>query len=155
MLRLRDVLPGPEFLHPGSRVKKEPDPRSGSAKKKFLTKKILLSSQKYDPWCLSLIPNPDLFHPGPRIWISDPRVKKALDPRSRTRNTVLNKQLYPTVAIRGLGTVPLYPGHSSFPVVPIIPVFLGKINITHRYLHINCAVPNSLQHAVYSLLLSQ
>ncbi len=45
------------------------------------------------------------------------------------------------------GCVSLYPDHSSFPVVPIIQVFLGQINITYRHLHIYCDVSSSLQHS--------
>jgi len=33
VLRIQDVYPGSEFVHPGSRVKKFPDPGSGSASK--------------------------------------------------------------------------------------------------------------------------
>ncbi len=65
-------------------VKIVPDPGSGSATlgdnefKYFEPKELLLSSQKYDPGHLS------------RIWIfpiSDPAVKKAPDPRIRSRST--------------------------------------------------------------------
>ncbi len=88
MLRVRDVYPGSEFFHPGSRVKKILDPGSRirihvKLFKYFLSKQLFLSSRQYDPGC----------HPGygSRIrilifylcWISDPGVKKApdLDPQ--------------------------------------------------------------------------
>jgi hypothetical protein len=46
-------------------------------KKDFLTKKLFLSPQKYDPRCSSRIPEPDFYS------ILDPRVKKSLgDPGS-------------------------------------------------------------------------
>jgi hypothetical protein len=54
---IRDVYPGFEIFNPGSRVKKIPDPGSGSALKNFstvfLTQKLFLSSWKHDPGCSS------------------------------------------------------------------------------------------------------
>jgi hypothetical protein len=45
LLRIRDIYPGSEFFHPGSRVKKKiPDPV-------FFTKKLFLSSRKNDLGC--------------------------------------------------------------------------------------------------------
>jgi hypothetical protein len=37
VLRIRDVYHGSEFFHPGSRVKKIPDPESGSKNLSILT----------------------------------------------------------------------------------------------------------------------
>jgi hypothetical protein len=59
-------------------------PGFGSASKNlsiFDPKKLVLSSQKYDPGFSSWIPDPDLdfFYP-----ISDPGIKKATDPGSAT-----------------------------------------------------------------------
>ncbi len=67
VLRVREVFPGFEFFHPGSRVKKisDPDPHQ----RLNITPKKCLRSQKYNPGCSSLIriliflPNPD---PGSR-----------------------------------------------------------------------------------------
>jgi hypothetical protein len=84
VLRIRDV-------YPGSRIQlfSIPDPNClhpGSASKNFsvLTqKKWFLSSRKYDPGCLSWVPDPDAdFYPSR---IPDPGVKKAPDPGSRIR----------------------------------------------------------------------
>jgi hypothetical protein len=74
---------GYEFFQPGSRVKKVPDPGSGSATRKlsiFNPKKLILSSRKYDPGCLFRITDP-----RSQIWIfatPDPAAKKASDPGS-------------------------------------------------------------------------
>ncbi len=82
MLRIRDVYPGSEFFHPGSRVKKASDPGSGSAAKNLSTLmpiKLLLSS--YYPGCY---PGsgffPDFCLPGSR--------GKSTGSRIRIRNTV-------------------------------------------------------------------
>ncbi len=63
-------IPDPNFfiLDPGSRVKKIPDPGSGTAFKYFEPKKLFLSSRNYDPGYSSRnrIPDPDLdFLPIP------------------------------------------------------------------------------------------
>ncbi len=79
MLRIRVCLSrilDPNFFHPGSRVKKIPEPGSRVKKRSyvFLTQKLFLSSQKYDPGCSSRIqiPDPNLdFLPIP-----DQEVKK-------------------------------------------------------------------------------
>jgi hypothetical protein len=81
VLRIRDVYPGSDFSiqDPGSRDKKIPDPGSGSASKNlsiFNTKKLFLSSRKYDPGCSSRI-RIQIFYPSR---IPDPGVKKA-DPQ--------------------------------------------------------------------------
>ncbi len=85
VLLIRDIYPGSEFFHPGSRVKKVPDPGSRiriHIKEVFLTKKLFLSSLKYDPECSSRIQIRILiFYPS---WIPDPGVKKAPDPGSGT-----------------------------------------------------------------------
>ncbi len=47
---------GSKFFHPGSRVRKIPDPGIGTAS----TQKLFLSSGKYDPGCSSRIQIPDL-----------------------------------------------------------------------------------------------
>ncbi len=73
VLWIRDFNPGSEFFHPGSRVKKIPDPRSGPASTNlsiFNPKKLFLSSRKYDPGCSS------------RIWIPDLDFLSILDPGS-------------------------------------------------------------------------
>jgi hypothetical protein len=63
-------IPDPNFSIPdtGSRVKKIPDPGSGSALKdlKFLTPEIVLSSRKYDTGCSfrTLDPGLHFTHPG-------------------------------------------------------------------------------------------
>ncbi len=74
------------FSIPDPRVKKSPDPGSGSTtlnRQKiwmFLTQKVLLSSLKYDLVCWSQI----------RIFVyPDPGVKKSPVPESRIRNTVI------------------------------------------------------------------
>jgi hypothetical protein len=64
VLRIRDVYPGSELFHPGSWVKKVPDPRIRiriKKFKKFLPKKLFLSSGKNDQRCSSRIRNTD-FH---------------------------------------------------------------------------------------------
>ncbi len=48
----------PNFFHPGSRVKKIPDPGSGSASRNL---NKCLSSRKYDPGCSIPDPDPDYF----------------------------------------------------------------------------------------------
>ncbi len=101
VFRIRDIHPGSEYLHPGSRSKFCPSqiknfsipdqyffhPRSASKNLTILTQKWFLRPQKYDDYPGSWIqyPDPD-FLPIP-----DPGVKKAPDPRSwiRIRNTVL------------------------------------------------------------------
>jgi hypothetical protein len=70
------------IFHPGSRVKRIPDP--GSTLKNFLPQKLFLSSRKCDPGCSSRIrtPDPDLdffTHPGSRIQ----GAKKTPDPDPR------------------------------------------------------------------------
>jgi hypothetical protein len=83
VLRIRDVYPGSEFFHSGSRVIKIPEPGSGYASKNipisiYNPEKLFRSSRKYDPGCSSRIriPNPDLdFLPIPVTG-----VKKAPDP---------------------------------------------------------------------------
>jgi hypothetical protein len=74
--------PGSEFFHPGSRVKKIPDPGFGSTSKNlsiFNPKNCVLSSRKYDSgysnriWIL-------MFYPSR---IPDLEVKKAPDPGSQ------------------------------------------------------------------------
>jgi hypothetical protein len=63
--RIRDVYPGSDFFHPGSRIRTVsiPDPGSSSKNLSILTpkktKKWFLSSKKYDPGCSSRIPDPD------------------------------------------------------------------------------------------------
>ncbi len=74
----------PNFFHSGSRVKKAPEPGTGSATKNL----IIQSSRKYDLECLSRIQI--LFHPGSLEWISDPEVKIALDSGSRIRIRLRN-----------------------------------------------------------------
>jgi hypothetical protein len=97
VLRIRDFYPGSEFFP--SRI---PDPGqkdSGSRIririqefKYFKTKKLLLSSRKYDPGSSTKvrIPDPvlDFLH------IPDPgsRVKRAPDPGSRSANTAMLKE---------------------------------------------------------------
>jgi hypothetical protein len=74
VFRGREVYPGSGFFHPGSRAKRH---RIRNKEFKiFLPKKFKLSSRKYDPGCLSRIPNLDFLHPG------DPGIKTAPDPRS-------------------------------------------------------------------------
>ncbi len=84
VLRIRDVYPGSEFFHPKttkSRVKKNPDPGSGTASKNLsiLTQKLFLSSRKYNRGCSSRIRI--LFF----LPIPDPGVTKAPDSGSRIR----------------------------------------------------------------------
>jgi hypothetical protein len=58
-------IPDPTFFHPGSRIRTVSIPDPGSASKNLSiltqkkTKKWVLSSRKYDPGCLSRIPDPD------------------------------------------------------------------------------------------------
>jgi hypothetical protein len=79
-------IPDPNFFHPGSRVKKIPGSVSASSNLSILTKKLFLSSRKYDPKYSSRIgiPDPDLdFLPIP-----DPGSrgqKKAPDPDPQHR----------------------------------------------------------------------
>ncbi len=66
--------PGSDVFHPGS----------ASKNLSILTQqKWFLSSRKYDPGCLSRIPDPDPYF----LPILDPGVKKAPDPGSRMVNT--------------------------------------------------------------------
>jgi hypothetical protein len=61
VLRIRDVYPGPEFFHPGFRVKKITDPHQKI--QVFLTQKNV--SKLLENWMF--IADPDLFsHPGSR-----------------------------------------------------------------------------------------
>jgi hypothetical protein len=73
-------IPDPNFSipDPGSRVKKIPDPESGSALKNLSIFNPFLSSRKYDAGCSSRI-QILIFYPSR---ISDPGVKKAPDPGS-------------------------------------------------------------------------
>ncbi len=94
VLRIRDVYPGSRIriFHPGFRVKKILFPGSGSASKNLsiFNQKIVSSSRKNDPGCLSRIqiPVPDLdFLPIP-----DPGVKKAPDPGSATAQIKTDKR---------------------------------------------------------------
>ncbi len=89
VLRTRDVYPGSDFFHPGSRVKKIPWSGSASASKNLsvLTQKLFPCSRKYDPRRSSRIrildPNLD-FLPIP-----DPgsRGQKGTGSRIRIPNT--------------------------------------------------------------------
>jgi hypothetical protein len=81
VLRIRDVNPGSEFFHPGSRVKKIPNPISGPTSKNlsiFNPKKLfqVLGNMIRDvhPGSGSRIL---IFYPS---WIPDAVVKKASDP---------------------------------------------------------------------------
>jgi hypothetical protein len=84
--------PGSEFSIPGSRIHtvyKIPDPGSASASKNlsFLTQKLFLSSQNYDPGCLFFVPDTDLDFlpfPGPWSWIQGSKRHLIPDPRSRS-----------------------------------------------------------------------
>ncbi len=73
---------------PESRVKKIPDPRSGSASKNLsiFNPKNFLRSRKYDPGCSSRI-RILIFYPSR---IPNPEVKKAPDPESGSA-TLLNE----------------------------------------------------------------
>jgi hypothetical protein len=79
LLRIPDVYPGSEFFHPGSQVKKIPDPGSGSASKNlsiFNSKNCFLSPR-------NMIRD---VHPGSgsRIRILTLYPSRILDPGSRT-----------------------------------------------------------------------
>ncbi len=74
---------GSELFDSGFRVKKIPDPGSGSASKNpslINPKKLFLNSRKYDRGCSSRI-RILTFYPSR---IPDPGIKKALDPGSAT-----------------------------------------------------------------------
>jgi hypothetical protein len=94
-MRIRDVYPGSEFFHPGSRVKKIPVPVSESA-----SMNLNILAQKLFPGSWKMIRN---FHSGSGIRIlnfllpiPDPGSsgKKALDPGSATlrRHQILSKK---------------------------------------------------------------
>ncbi len=82
-----DVYPGSEFFHPGSKVKKIPDPGSGSASK---YRSIFIPINCFSEICSGmLILDPDLdFLPNP-----DPGVKKAPGPGSATMPSGLLRYL--------------------------------------------------------------
>jgi hypothetical protein len=77
---------GSEFFHLRSRIKKAPDPGSGSTTKNlaFLIKKMLQSSRKKDIGYLS-IPDPDFFHPETGSG-SRRRGQKSTESRIQIRN---------------------------------------------------------------------
>ncbi len=92
VLRTRDVCPGYEFFHPGSTVKKIPDPGSGSASKNrsiLDPKKWFLSSRKYNPGCCSSWIRILNFYPSRN---PDPGVKKAPDPVDPQQGLPQSKQ---------------------------------------------------------------
>jgi hypothetical protein len=68
----------PNFLHPGSRVKKIPYPGSASKNFSILTQKIVSKLSEYDPGCSSRI-RILILYPSR---IPDPGVKKTPDPGS-------------------------------------------------------------------------
>ncbi len=77
VLRIRDVYPGSAFFHPGSRVKKIPDPR----KKILVVLKLKTVSNLSEKLIVMFIPDPwsgswYFPHPLSRIRIPVPRVKK-------------------------------------------------------------------------------
>ncbi len=68
LLRIRDVCLGPQFFHPGSRIKKIPDPGFGSASKNLST-----FNQKIKTCFLALGILIGDVHPGSGFFpISDP-----------------------------------------------------------------------------------
>jgi hypothetical protein len=75
--RIRDVYPGSEFSHPGSRITDHDTKISISTHKK---QNWFVSSKKYDAGCSSRITDPDADFLPSRIL--DPRVKKAPNPGS-------------------------------------------------------------------------
>ncbi len=90
LLRIRDVYPGSRIRifsipDPGSRVETIPDSgsisRSASKNLSVLTKKLFLSSRKYDPGCSSRI-RILIFSPSQ---IPDPGIKKARIPDPDTQ----------------------------------------------------------------------
>jgi hypothetical protein len=88
VLRIRDVYPGSYFFHLGSRVKKIPDPESGSTAKNliiFIPRKLFskLSKKLFGMF----IADPDYF-PIPDSSDADPGVEKALDPGSGSATLV-------------------------------------------------------------------
>jgi hypothetical protein len=83
-LKMFCLCPIPGQKDPRSRVKKIPDPGSGSASKNLRI--FYPDSRKNDLGCSSMIPDPDFF--PSRIPDPDPGVKKAPDgSRIRIRNT--------------------------------------------------------------------
>ncbi len=90
-------IPDPNFFHPGSRVKKIPDPWAGSRIrlrikefKYFQPKKLFLSSQKYDPECSSRIGIWFFSHPGSRI--QGPKGHRIPDPQHCCKRMSRNVQ---------------------------------------------------------------
>ncbi len=84
VLRIRDVYPGSEFFHPGSRVKKIPGPGSRSASKNLI-------------W--DVIPNPDLDFlpiPDPEVFlpITDPGCRGQKGTGSGSATPPLSTELY-------------------------------------------------------------
>jgi hypothetical protein len=78
--------PGPNFFHPGSRVTKIPDPKSGSASKNLsiLSQKIVSQLSKILSGMFISDPNLDLdFYPS-RIPNAGIKLKKAPDHGSAT-----------------------------------------------------------------------
>ncbi len=79
-LRVTNVYSGSEFFHPGSRVKKIPDPGSGFAAQ---TKKI---SKLLKIWSGMFIPDPDLdFFTYPGSQIQGSKKHRIPDPQHRTK----------------------------------------------------------------------
>ncbi len=66
-LRIQDVYPGSDFFHPGSEFFPSRNPDQHQKNLSILTKKLSLSSRKYDPGCSPLIRILLFFLPGYRI----------------------------------------------------------------------------------------
>jgi hypothetical protein len=82
-------IPDPNFFHPGSRVKKIPDPAPQPHQKfkYFNTKKLFLSSRKYDLGCSSRI---RIFYP---FRIPGPKSHRITDPDPQ--HCLTNKFTFP------------------------------------------------------------
>jgi hypothetical protein len=87
VLRVRDVYPGSELLHSGTRVKKIPDPGTGSASKN-LRNRIRIKEFKYPD--LDILPIPDPGSDGKKGTGS--RIQGSTRHRIPDRNTGQEKE---------------------------------------------------------------
>ncbi len=135
VLRIRDVYPGSEFFHPGSRVKKFriPDPDPYQRILVFVTQKIVSKLSEIWSEMFILYQDPDLdFLPIP-----DPgsRVQKGTGSRSRIRDTDLSYKPFPRT--HKCGWIPISSiadpsrlGSTFFPMMRIRIRILQLIKVT-------------------------